>query len=51
MNSGKNSWTTIRAAKNALENSLITPLDKLWEDQLEIIKELEREGIITYKQL
>ena len=49
MASGKSSWASITAAKNALRNQL--PHIVNYREQLPAIKELEDEGIIEYIKL
>ena len=49
MASGKSSWGSISAAKNALRNRL--PNIANYREQLPAIKELEDEGIIEYIKL
>lgn len=46
MASGKSSWGSITAAKNALRNNIPS-----YREQLPLIKELEEEGIIEYIKL
>lgn len=48
MTSGKGSWKTISAAKNALRNEIA---DGHYKERLAIFKELEDEGIIKYEKL
>lgn len=48
--SNKSSWATLTAAKNALRLSLSNALSD-WRKRLELIKELEEEGIIKYIKL
>lgn len=47
--SGKTSWNTIGAAKNALRNAIPSLGD--WRERLRLIKELENEGLIKYIKL
>lgn len=49
MASGKSSWGSITAAKNALRNNI--PSYASYREQLPLIKELEEEGIIEYIKL
>lgn len=49
-NSGKSSWSNKGAAKNALRNALYS-LGNNAKEKLSLLKELEDEGIITYKEL
>lgn len=55
MSSGKSSWVTIAAAKNALRNDLSTAQwkrrwDKSFSTTVEL-RELEERGIITYVKI
>jgi hypothetical protein len=45
----KSGWITITAAKNALRHWL--PNFDNWRKRLEIIQELEEQGIITYERV
>lgn len=49
MSSGKSSWGSISAAKNALRNRL--PYITNYRQRLPAIKELEDEGVIEYIKL
>lgn len=49
MASGKSSWGSITAAKNALRNQLPYIVGR--KEQLPVLKELEVEGIIEYTKL
>lgn len=45
----KSGWISLSAAKNALRHHL--PRFSDWDKRLEIIKELEDTGVITYKRI